>query len=108
MDCAARGGGERRKVPHPRLCAAGTRRHGVTPTPGSCLYRATVRPEAVLARFDSREEQEAVINPNMLRGRIEVLETGGSLNREDVLPTTAAVNLSANRFANNPEPPEPI
>jgi hypothetical protein len=47
------------------------------------LYRATVRPAAVLARFDGRQEREAVVNPNMLRGRIEVLETGGPMSGDE-------------------------
>jgi hypothetical protein len=38
------------------------------------VYRALVPPPAVLARFETRRESEVVINPNMLRGRVEVLD----------------------------------
>ncbi len=39
------------------------------------LYRATVPPSAVLARFNGREEEEVVVNPHMLRSRVEVVES---------------------------------
>lgn len=38
------------------------------------LYRATVPPRAVLALFGDEREQEVVVNPNMLRGRVELVE----------------------------------
>ena len=44
------------------------------------LYRANVPSRAVLARFNCREEEEVVVNPRMLRNRVEVLE---SLPRDD-------------------------
>lgn len=40
----------------------------------SGLYRATVPPRAILALFGDHREQEVVVNPNMLRGRVELVE----------------------------------
>ncbi len=37
-------------------------------------YRAVVPPRAVLAIFEQRRESEVVVNPNMLRGRVELVE----------------------------------
>jgi hypothetical protein len=41
----------------------------------SGLFRAVVPPRAVLALFGDWREQEVVVNPNMLRGRVEMVET---------------------------------
>lgn len=40
----------------------------------AAVYEATLPPRAVLAMFNDRAEQEVVVNPNMLRGRIHVVE----------------------------------
>jgi hypothetical protein len=36
------------------------------------IYRATILPHAVLALFGDEREQEVVVNPNMLRGRVQL------------------------------------
>ncbi len=41
----------------------------------AAIYRATVPAKAVLGMFNDRREQEVVINPNMLRGRVELVRT---------------------------------
>jgi hypothetical protein len=38
------------------------------------LFRAVVPPYGVLALFGDDREQEVVINPNVLRGRVELIE----------------------------------
>jgi hypothetical protein len=41
----------------------------------SGLYRAEIPGRAVLAIFGDDREQEVVVNPNMLRGRVELVST---------------------------------
>jgi hypothetical protein len=48
-----------------------TRRIGVA---AACAVRAVVPPRAVLAMFGDEREQEIVVNPNMLTGRIALDE----------------------------------
>lgn len=38
------------------------------------VWKATVPPQAVLALFGDEREQEVVVNPNMLRGRVALDE----------------------------------
>lgn len=57
----------------------------------AALFRAVVPPRAMLALFGDWREQEVVVNPNMLRGRVSVAER---------LP--ANLTIFANRFANKP------
>ncbi len=46
------------------------RHSGFPPHPEVAVYRAVVPPRAILAAFGDEREQEFVVNPNMLRGRI--------------------------------------
>lgn len=40
----------------------------------AAVYRAELPPRAVLGVFGDEREQELVVNPNMLRGRVELIE----------------------------------
>lgn len=56
---------------------------------GSGLFRAVVPPAAVLAMFRDEREDEVVVNPNMLRGRVSLVDAIGespeSAARKDAL-----------------------
>lgn len=53
-----------------RVFAVGVSREGIE----SAVFEATIPGRAVLALFGDQREQECVVNPNMLRGRVPVDE----------------------------------
>jgi hypothetical protein len=57
-----------------RECAEGFAEGVVTFGVEAGIYRATIPPRAVLALFGDDREQEVVVNPNTLRGRIQLHE----------------------------------
>lgn len=71
---AAQDRGRRMSWSAHRECAVGFAESAARLGFNACLYSAIVPARAVLASFGDEREQEYVVNPNMLRGRMSIVE----------------------------------